>query len=365
VRARLQQWVHQRWYTPETDHSNQSPGRLETFINQRLLKRRRVSAVVDKRQRPPVIVIGNLVAGGGGKSPIVLHLAKQLQAQGKTVAIIVSGYGGSATHAREVTAQDDAKMHSDEAVMLAQSGTARVFAASKRVQAYRLAVAKVQPHIVISDDGLQHFELPRALQLVCIDQRLFGNGRPLPFGPMREPVEALAQMDGIIVACELNHAGWQDMQKSLSVPVFRTVTKATQLRRFSQGADDAHDQFDLTDAKQVEQASAALQVSHQHATAIPVELVAGIANPAGFASLVKQTFTGIATNLIALADHQWPSDQLLQQLVNRPVLMTEKDAVKWQPAARALHLEPTHWWVLSIERHTEPDLGQFVLEQLA
>ena len=42
----------------------------------------------------PVICVGNLVTGGAGKTPVVLDLAKRLNAKGRKVHFLSRGYGG-------------------------------------------------------------------------------------------------------------------------------------------------------------------------------------------------------------------------------------------------------------------------------
>ncbi len=356
LRALLQRRLHARWYGQE-----QTQGILDPAIRRHLLQRRQSWLQLNRQQQPPIVVIGNLVAGGGGKSPTVAYLSTQLQQAGKRVAIITSGYGGTATHAREITAQDDPRQHGDESIMLAKLTGARIFSAKKRAQAYALAIAKCQPDFVISDDGLQHFSLPRAMQLVCFDERMLGNSRVLPFGPLREPVEVLEQMDGLIVPEGIRRETIDKLnQGNNRLPIFYAMTTALTLRKITGSTE-----FALTDHQQNQQAQQQLQASQANQGQKPISLIAGIANPDNFAALVHKTFAGIQTSLLELADHDHPSTAQIHSLISSTVIMTEKDAVKWLPAANALNLTPTDWWVLSIERHTEPDLGRFVLEQFA
>jgi tetraacyldisaccharide 4'-kinase len=346
-RASLQHWVHRRWYqTP----SPSTPNALDQFINQRLTARRAAQLQLNRQQKPPVVVIGNLVAGGGGKSPTVAYLAEALQATGKKVALLTSGYGGTATHARQVSGQDDPALQGDEGIMLARTTGAPVFSGRNRLQAYSLAVAKCAPDIVLSDDGLQHFELPRALQIVCLDERLFGNQRPLPFGPLREPISTLEQVDAIVIPEEVQATTLHRQQ-------FIAATKANHLSRLNDNLT-----FDLAKQNQPDNALVAVRGTGRNSEKI--YLVAGIANPARFEHLVQQIWPTLPTQLIALADHEFPAAAQLNLLSDKVVFMTEKDAVKWHPAAENLGLKPKHWWVLSIKRSIEPDLGRFVLEQL-
>ena len=54
--------------------------------------------------------------------------------------------------------------------------------------------------MVLSDDGLQHYRMGRDMEIAVVDgEREFGNGLPLPSGPLREPVSRLRSADAVVV----------------------------------------------------------------------------------------------------------------------------------------------------------------------
>ncbi|MHB8070261.1 MAG: tetraacyldisaccharide 4'-kinase, partial [Desulfobaccales bacterium] len=150
-----------------------------------------------KRLPAPVISVGNLTVGGTGKTPIVACLAQLLQSQGKKVAILSRGYGGTA---KGVTCISDGQgiyqkppQVGEEAYWLARAlpGVA-VYTAPARYAAGLAAWRDLQPDFFVLDDGFQHFQLHRDLDVVLLDAEApFGNGCLLPRGPLREPVATL------------------------------------------------------------------------------------------------------------------------------------------------------------------------------
>ena len=94
-----------------------------------------------------------------------------------------------------------------------------VAVAARRADAVRLLEPDCD--LILCDDGLQHYALARDLEVVVVDgMRGFGNGRRLPAGPLREPVARLEEADAVVVngaglsngparsACSSNPSRW-------------------------------------------------------------------------------------------------------------------------------------------------------------
>jgi tetraacyldisaccharide 4'-kinase len=139
----------------------------------------------------PVISIGNLTAGGSGKTPVALNLARFLSQQGETVALISHGYGSSATAPEMVTPDSPPALVGDEAIEMAQAyAAAQVWSGGEREDCCEAAV-KAGASVLILDDAFSNPSIVRDLDLLVVDSLFgFGNGWPLPAGPMREPLGA-------------------------------------------------------------------------------------------------------------------------------------------------------------------------------
>ena len=141
----------------------------------------------------PVVVVGNLSVGGTGKTPLVCWLAANLAGRGYQPGIVTRGYGGTSREARRISASDDPREVGDEPILLARRTGVPVAIGRNRPAAARL-LADEGCRVIVSDDGLQHYALARDCEIVVIDaERRFGNGRLLPAGPLREPRRAPAR----------------------------------------------------------------------------------------------------------------------------------------------------------------------------
>ncbi|SUO95484.1 tetraacyldisaccharide 4'-kinase [Suttonella ornithocola] len=147
-----------------------------------------------------VIIVGNLTVGGNGKTPVVIALAKAMTNHQIKVGIISRGYGGKLISEQLLTTESSADIVGDEPLLIFQETGVPVAVGRNRLAALRL-VKKHHPDIqwIISDDGLQHYRLPRLKEWIVIAPDLvFGNELLLPAGPLRESIKRLNTADAII-----------------------------------------------------------------------------------------------------------------------------------------------------------------------
>ena len=153
----------------------------------------------------PVISIGNLTVGGSGKTPLAAEIARQLLAAGERPAILSRGYARRihedgvviVSDGREVLA--DVGRAGDEPLMLARMlPGAAVLVSSSRYVAGRIAETRLGCTVHVLDDGFQHFDLMRDVDLVVAPDEV-NDTRTLPFGRFREPIDAAAAADALLV----------------------------------------------------------------------------------------------------------------------------------------------------------------------
>lgn len=155
----------------------------------------------------PVISVGNITTGGTGKTPIVEWIARAVAKETVRACVLTRGYG-RANAGRRVVVSDgerilaDAREGGDEPRLLAEmlQGVSAVISDADRVAAARWAEENLKSNLFILDDGFQHLRIARDLDLVAVDAtNPWGNGRLLPGGRLREPLNGLARADCIIL----------------------------------------------------------------------------------------------------------------------------------------------------------------------
>lgn len=149
----------------------------------------------------PVICLGNLEAGGAGKTPAAMALAQRLAARGLAVHIVSRGHGGRLAGPVRVIPSHSAADVGDEAILL--SAFAPVWVARDRAAGLRAARA-AGAQVVLLDDGFQNPTVARDLSILVVDAaRGWGNGLPIPAGPLRERLAAgLARADLLLTLGE-------------------------------------------------------------------------------------------------------------------------------------------------------------------
>jgi len=124
----------------------------------------------------PVVSIGNLTVGGTGKTPAVRLVAELMQQLGERPVVLSRGYRGAGG------ANEEAQL----------VGEVPVVADKHRAAAGLRAISQLGATCLLLDDGFQHRQLHRDLDIVLIDATdPWGAGALLPLGRLREPPSAL------------------------------------------------------------------------------------------------------------------------------------------------------------------------------
>ena len=124
----------------------------------------------------------------------------RIKKRGLRIGVISRGYGSkSKTYPLFVTKNTNPIEGGDEPVLIAKRTNAPVVISPNRQQAIELLLSQAECDIIISDDGLQHYQLQRDLEIVVMDaDRALGNGFVLPAGPLRELPSRLKSVDFVI-----------------------------------------------------------------------------------------------------------------------------------------------------------------------
>ncbi len=275
----------------------------------------------------PVICVGNINAGGTGKTPTAIALAQRLIARGVAVQAVTRGYGGSVEGPLRVLERENSAAEvGDEALLLA--AFLPTWVAKDRLSGARAAV-EAGAECIILDDGFQNPALAYDLSLVVVDAwRGFGNGRVIPAGPLREPVDV-----GLVRANMVLSIGPEAAQArfaktwggSISVPHLMGALEPLPTGLPLDG--------------------------------LPVLAFAGIGHPEKFFQTLRDMGAKLLTTH-ALADHQPLSDALMTRLLHdakmrgAQVVTTEKDAVRLPHELRTqvmtvpVRLQLSDWSVL-------------------
>ena len=277
----------------------------------------------------PVIVVGNITAGGTGKTPLVAAMVRCLRENGYRPGIVSRGYGSaSANGSRLVSRLDDPSVFGDEPVMLADITGVPVVVDAHRRRGAEFLLSQSDCNLIISDDGLQHYRLPRDIEIAVIDgARGLGNGYCLPAGPLRESPGRLADVDAVICNGSLTGelpAGYETM-----------ALEPVALVPLAGGEALSPDQFRGQD----------------------VCAVAGIGNPERFFQTLRGC--GVKVTGYPFPDHHGFTARDLSSLSGQTVIMTAKDAIKCRRFAG------DNWWYLAVEARLPESFWKMLLDKLA
>ncbi len=290
---------------------------------------------------------------------MVAFLAKLLQEDGLRPAILSRGYGRK-SYSETLLVRDFERIYcrssrecGDEPYFLAQSLEDVPIAVGKRRY---LAGTVIEKHcgdvIHILDDGYQHLQLRRDLNLLMVDATdPFGGGEVVPLGRLREPLSALRRADHVVVTRSHMPSDHEALEA-----LIRRWNKLTGISYFY------HDATGIVDIRTGERAPLRSWINK------PVTALAAIANP----SVFKYDLNHYQIRVVAefwFRDHhpytQAELDGILRrtaEMKSEAVLTTEKDAIR----LRGLNFDPGRIYALQIETRPEnPEkFRKFIREEI-
>ncbi len=277
----------------------------------------------------PIIIVGNITVGGAGKTPMVIGLADLLKRQGYKPGVISRGYGRKSSGSIVVTPESKVEEVGDEALLIARRTLCPVLVDKDRAASVKKLLEVYHCDVIISDDGLQHYQLPRYIEITLIDAEFeFGNGFCLPAGPLREPISRLKSVDFIVRNF--------NTKSSLSAPsgeygmvlepaLFRSIKDKT----ITKTADDFKGQV--------------------------IHAMAGIGMPQKFFKTLRQ----LNLNII---EYPFPDHHMFSaadfSFGNKTIIMTEKDSVKCEALAH------DNFWYMEVNAKLDDKFIEGLLSKL-
>lgn len=248
----------------------------------------------------PVVVVGGLTVGGTGKTPICIALAQELRSRGFKPGILTRGYKSNCpSFPCQVPLSGTPEVYGDEPCLMRRATKVPVVIDPKRSRGADY-LAGLGVDVIITDDGLQHYALDRDVEICVLDgARMLGNGHLLPAGPLREAKWRLKTVDCIVVSGAVAHLGHYPMRYK--------QTSITPLN------EESHEVLEPLSK---------------------VCALAGIGNPDRFFKTLEDCGYVVAQK-VELGDHGRISMDKLKKLAQtKPVIMTAKDAIKYQAEAK-------------------------------
>ena len=279
-----------------------------------------------------VISLGNITVGGTGKTPTAQYLAATIRDMGRRVVILNRGYRAKWRGDVGIVSDGqklymDATEAGDEAFMLAKHlPEVPVLIGAERALTGQYAIEHFGAEVAILDDGYQHWQLARDMDILLIDAvNVFGNGYMLPRGTLREPVSHIERA-GVCLLTKVDQA----------VGVSREHIKNT-IRKYNEKAlivESIHRPRRFVELKDWHRDIAGEGVDIKALAGKRVMAVSAIGNPMSFEQTLCDIGARIAESLRFPDHHEYTTKELqdvLDQAVSlgaEAIVFTEKDAVK-------------------------------------
>lgn len=316
----LTRWVHKQWQKRGCVARLLYPLSLITaqIVKHRQKKRIKPAPL----NLPPILIVGNILVGGAGKTPVVIALCQAFKRRGLHPGVISRGYGAQiGTEAIAGYGPFTPQQVGDEPSLIAAQAQVPIGVHPDRFLALQSLLARApQTNVIIADDGLQHYGLPRDVEIIVQDERGIGNGWLLPAGPLREGPQRLETVDWVI------QHGHKTMEHSIQMHL-----QPIAMEHLASGQKQPLNEW---------------LIAHPSAC----QAFAAIGQPQRFFTMLKAL--GITlTKTMALADHATLTATELKEFDNRPILTTTKDAIK---LAHSPYRTDPRFWVVHVEAQFTP-----------
>jgi len=278
-----------------------------------------------RRLSKPVISVGNLSMGGTGKTPVVAAIAEWLIGAGYRPSILTRGYGreDALDGVVVIDGTTPVRQTGDEPLMLARRVRGATVCVSPDRYLGGVLAEKLGCDVHVLDDGFQHVELARQLDILVTTIGEIPNGRVIPLGRLREPLDAAARAHFLVVTDATSGAA--------SAEAWTLGISQSCGSRRSLGAPAAVP-------------GSGFQVPGLVPPNSNVLAVSGIANPARFITSLKDAGWNVVDSM-TFADHHRYSQNDLDAIASRmarvgagAVFTTDKDAVRFESPAPSFPL---------------------------
>lgn len=280
------------------------------------LIRRSIQKYKQKKSKCPVAVIGNISVGGNGKTSMVIALTKRLQAEGIKVGIVSKGYGRRYRYTQiMVNHRMSPDIIGDENALIWEKTGALIAVGPRRV----LSVKQLENEgcdIILTDDGMQDYQLYRDIEIVMTSEEGLGNQRLIPAGPLREPLKRIQQANYHVMHV-LDH------DKECPETCVKMCYQPVRLRSLQNGKT-----MEIRESKDQKQS---------------IYAMCGIGNPSTFFNMMEKA--GFDVEAIMLPDHACISEKDCEKSMGKPICITEKDAIKLSKDI----CEKFDLWVVEVE----------------
>lgn len=305
------------------------------------VSRRRLEQQINAPRLPgiPVVAIGNWIVGGAGKTPACIAVATALRDSGHHVGIVSAGYRRDTSADQpplvlneESLSQTHPSQSGDEPWLLAwRTGCPVAVHKNRLLAAQALLEAHPQTNLILLDDGLSQVTLRPDIRILVLDDRLHGNGACMPWGPLRQswPPPKAVRIDFVLLnQFHRPQHPVSDERRAALDQLLAALPTSPELGPMS---------IPLAELSRPLRSGAQIQRLTQPAQAVvrqPALALAGIARPERFFQDLDDMGVDLR-GMLPLRDHEphprakWLQNKLAASGGELPLLMTEKDAVKF------------------------------------